>query len=79
MISPRIRTVILRAYFESVDAHAVAFCARHAGADGITADKVEEIWAEEFNAHPFVREMGPRPKLGYPEGDKRTLARRFYA
>jgi len=75
-----VRKLILRAFFQSIDSHSIAFCARTSGeAPDMTADKVEDLWAEEFKDSPFVRELGPRPKFGYPHTDKRDLAERLYA
>lgn len=79
MISEKIRQAILRGFFEPVDAHTVALCARIAGETSITAQKVQELWAEEFNQHPFMQEFGARPRFGYPESDRCVFARRCYA
>lgn len=66
------------AFLNPIDSYSVAIAARTKGEAGMTAEKIEDIWAEEFKENPLAKTLGPRPRLGFANSEALTLLRLAY-
>lgn len=70
-------SVIIQAYLRVGTAEEIAFCLNFHYRAHITAGYIHAVWAKELETNMVLRELGPRPRKGFPRTDEVTLVEKL--